>query len=89
MGLYRNDGLIIIRNPNGPKLDCYRKKISNELKLLGFTIYTNLKILNFLAVTLNLGKGTYDPYKKIMIHQSIYKLLHSSYLQRSLYPFPQ
>ena len=60
------DGLIIIRNPNGPKLDSYRKKISNALKLLGFkiTIYTNLKIVNFLDVTLNLGKGTYKPYKK-------------------------
>ena len=76
VGLYKDNGLIIIRNPNGPKLDSYRKKISNALKMLGFkiTIYTNLKIVNFLNVTLNLGKGTYEPYKKddtpIYIHTS-------------------
>ena len=65
-GLNRDDGLIIIRNPDGTKLDSYRKTISNALKLQGFkiTIHTNLKIVNFLDVTLNLGKGTYEPYKK-------------------------
>ena len=59
--LYRDDGLIIIGNPNEPKLDSYRKRISNPLKLLGFkiTIHTNLKIVNFLDVALNLCKGTY------------------------------
>ena len=78
MGLYRDDGLIINRNPNGPKLDSYRKRISDALKLLGFriTIYTNLKIVNFLDVTLNLRKGTFEPYKKendtpIYIHTSL------------------
>ena len=77
MGLYRDDGLIIIRNPNGPKLDNYRKKKSNALKLLGFkiTIHRNLKIVNFIDVTLNLGNCTYEPYKKdndtpIYIHTS-------------------
>ena len=49
MGLYRDDGLIIIRKPNGPKVDNYRKRMSNTLKLLGFksTIHTNLKTVNF------------------------------------------
>ena len=66
MGLYRDNGLTIIRNPNRPKLDSNRKRISNVLKLLGFTItiYTNLKIVNFLYVTLNLRKGTFKTYKK-------------------------
>ena len=75
MGLYRDDGLII-KEPNGPKLDKYRKKI-NSLKLQGFkiTIKTNLKITNFLSVTLNLEKGTFKPFKKendtpIYIHTS-------------------
>ena len=46
--LYRDGGLIIIRNPNEPKLDSYKKRISNALELLGFKIiiYTNLKIGN-------------------------------------------
>ena len=62
MELYRDDGLIIIRNPDGPKLEIYRKKIYNALKLLGFkiTIYANLKIVNFLNVTLNLRKDTHN-----------------------------
>ena len=62
MELYRHGGLIIIRNPNGPKLNCY----SNTLKLLGFkiTIYTNLKIVNFFDVTLHLRKSTFESCKK-------------------------
>ena len=73
MVLYRDDGLIIIRNPNAPKLDSYRKKISNALKPK--TIHTNLKIVNFLDVTLNFCKGTHESYKKdndppIYIHTS-------------------
>ena len=85
MGLYRYDSLIIIRNPNGPKLESYRKKIANELKQLGFkiTIYTNLKIVNFLDVTLNLKKGTFEPYKKRMIHSSTYILVQSTHRQSS------
>ena len=66
MGLYRDNRLIIIRKPNGPKLDNYRKKISNALKLQGFksTIHTNLKTVYFLDITLNLTNCTYEPYKK-------------------------
>ena len=66
MWLYRDDGLIIIKKPNGPKLDNYRKGISNALKLLGFksTIHTNLKTVNFLDITLDLTNYTYKPYKK-------------------------
>ena len=77
MGLYRDDGIIIIRNPNEPKLDSFRKRISNALKLLGFkiNIHTNLKIGNFLDVTRNFSKGTFEPYKgendtPIYIHTS-------------------
>ena len=42
------------------------KKISKALKLLGFkiTINTNLKTVNFLDVTQNLKKHTFEPYKK-------------------------
>ena len=66
MGLYRDNGLIIIRKPNGLILDNFRKRISNTLKLLGFksTIHTNLKTVNFLDTTLNLTNCTYKPYIK-------------------------
>lgn len=38
MGLYRDDRLILIREPNGPKLDRFMKKILNALKTIGFKI---------------------------------------------------
>ena len=55
MGLYTGNGLIIIKHPNGPKLDSYKKKLTNAIKRLGFkvTINTNLKRVNFLDITLN------------------------------------
>ena len=70
MGLYRNDGLILIRNPKGSKIDSCRKRISNALKLRGFkiTIHTNLKIIKFLDLTL---KGTYEH-----IHKGTYEHIH-------------
>ena len=64
-GLYRDNGLIT-KELNSLKLDKYREKISNALKLLRFkiTIKTNLKITNFLDIILNLEKGTFKPFKK-------------------------
>ena len=89
MGLYRDDGLII-KKPNGPKLDNYWKRISNALKLLGFksTIHTNLKTVNFSGITLNITNFTYEPYKKdnntlIFIHPpSITKQIPKSISRR-------
>ena len=65
MVICRDDGLIINRNPNGPKQDSYRERISSALKL-GFriTICTNLKIVNFLDVTSKFKNGTFEPFKK-------------------------
>ena len=83
--IYRNDGLIIIRNPNGPKIDRCRKRISNALKLQGFkiTIYINLKIENFLDLTLNLRKGTFETYKKRRIRPSTTILFQTTLPQLS------
>ena len=79
MGLYKDDGQIIIRNTNGPKLDSYRKRISNALKLQGFkiSINTNLKIVNFLDVTLNFKKSSFEPYKK----RERYTYLHTHFFK--------
>ena len=43
-----------------------RKVVIKTFKDVGFKIEikTNLKIVDFLDVTLNLNKGTYNPYKK-------------------------
>ena len=62
--LYRDDGLILLWNTNGQLTDRIRKiKLFEEI---GFKleIETNLKIGNFLDVTLNLANSRYRPYRK-------------------------
>ena len=65
-GLYRDDGLFILRNANGQQIDRIRKKITKTLKYIGFAIdiETNSKIVDFTGTTFNLNNGTYRPYKK-------------------------
>ena len=66
VGLYSDDGLVLLRNASGPQSERTRKDISREFKKQGLniSISTNLKICNFLDVTLNLTDGTYYPYRK-------------------------
>ena len=65
-GLYRNDGLLILRNVNGQQIDRMRKNIIKTFKDIDFAIdvETNLKIVEFLDTTFNLNNITYKPYKK-------------------------
>ena len=65
IGLYRDDGLILLRNTNGQLTDRIRKNVIKLFKEIGFKIEieTNLKILNFLDVTFNLANSTYRPYR--------------------------
>ena len=55
VGLYRDDGLAVADNANGPKLDKLRKKIITIFKAegLSITIETNLIETDFLDVTFN------------------------------------
>ena len=66
VGLYRDDGLFIPRNASGPQSEWTRKDITREFKKQGLniSISTNLKICDFLDVTLNLTDGTHYPYRK-------------------------
>ena len=66
VGLYRDDGLAILRNANGHTADKIRKEIIREFKKIGLdiTIQVNLKVVNFLDVTFDLNYGTYKPYHK-------------------------
>ena len=57
-GLYRDDGLVILRNVYGQQTDRTRKSI---IKIF---IETNSKVVGFLDITFNLHNGTYKPYKK-------------------------
>eukprot|EP00794_Sanderia_malayensis_P007476 gene7476-biopygen6026 len=66
IGLYRDDGLAIFKNITGPQADRIRKDITKHFKQhgLNITIQTNLKIVNYLDVTLNLINDSYYPYRK-------------------------
>ena len=54
-GLYRDDGLVILRNVNGQKIDRTRKNIIKIFKDIGFRIdiETNSKVVNYLDITFN------------------------------------
>ena len=66
IGLYRDDGLLVVHNANGPMLDRLRKDIIKLFKdeELNITIDTNLKVTDFLDVTFDLETGKYYPYRK-------------------------
>ena len=66
VGLYRDDGLAVITNSNGPKIDGIRKKLHRLFKKvgLGIDIQCNMEVVNFLDVTLDLATSSFQPYKK-------------------------
>ena len=66
VGLYRDDGLVIIQDSTAKKCDTARKHINKIFEELGLkvTIETNMKKVDFLDVTLNLYDNTYQPYMK-------------------------
>ena len=66
VNLYRDNGLILLRNPNGQLSDRIRKNAIKLFKDIGFkiAIEANLKLVNFLDATLNLANSTYKPYRK-------------------------
>jgi len=63
IGLYRDDGLAIFKNINTRSGDNVRKKFSEILGNVGLkiTVQSNLKVVNYLDVTLNLTTGKYYP----------------------------
>ena len=58
--------MAIVRNLSGPEIERKRKVIIKLFKecSLNITIQTNLKIVDFLGVKMNLDPGTYRPYRK-------------------------
>ena len=66
VGLYRDDGLRILRNLSGPQIERVRKEIIKIFKECGLSITTktNLKVVQFLDIELDLINNTYSPYKK-------------------------
>ena len=65
-GLYRDDGLGILRNTSGPKADRKRKSIIKIFKeyWLSITYEVNKKTVDFLDIRFNSNQQTYEPYRR-------------------------
>ena len=77
VGVYRDDGLAVVRNMSGPQQDRLRKNIIEIFKKEGLqiTINVKLKTVDFFDVQLDLPTNRYFPYKKpndvpLYIHKS-------------------
>ena len=66
LGLYRDDGLAVLRNKSGPEMERTRKNIIKAFKEieLNITAETNLFQTDFLDVTFNLKSNKFFPYCK-------------------------
>ena len=66
VGVYWDNGIIYTPDSNGPKTSSIQKKIIRAFKLRGLRIQiaSNLKIVDFLDVTLNLNNGMFKPFSK-------------------------
>ena len=66
VGLYRNDGLAVIHQANGPKMDRIRKDIIALLKSEGLSITIDASLIetDFLGVSFNLEMDNFFPYRK-------------------------
>ena len=63
IGLYRDDGLAIFKNISGPKSEKIKKNFQKLFKENQFdiVIQCNMKMVNYLDVTLNLENSAYRP----------------------------
>ena len=66
VGLYRDDGLGIMKNMAAQEIERKRKQMIKIFKDCGsnITIKTNLTSVDFLDIRWNLRDNTYQPYRK-------------------------
>ena len=66
IGLYRDDGLALLRNTSGTEMEKFRKTVVKIFKELGLKITSELNLhqVDFLDVTLNLNGGKFWPFRK-------------------------
>ena len=66
VGLYRDDGLAVLNGISDQGTDNMRKDLEKIFtdEGLGISVDTNLRITDFLDITLNLDTGKYYPYRK-------------------------
>ena len=67
IGLYRDDGLALLRNKNGHQNDKFRKELTALFKShkLNLEIKCNLKVVDYLDITFDLQNGTHKPFHKL------------------------
>ena len=66
IGLYRDDGLAIIKNRSARLADKTRRELHKVFERFGLeiTAEANLHVVNFLDVTFDIATGKYEPYRK-------------------------
>ena len=66
LGLYRDDGLIMIKQANGPNMERIRKKLHTTFRQegLSITICKPSLVANFLDITLDINDKSYRPFRK-------------------------
>ena len=66
IGLYRDDGLAVFRNTSGSQAEKIKKHFQSIFRKnnLNIIVKCNLKIVDYLDVTLNLSHGSYKPFHK-------------------------
>ncbi len=66
VGLYRDDGLALIKGTNGRNADNTRKILHDVFQQIGLkiTVQVNHQLVNFLDITLNLNNGSFAPFRK-------------------------
>ena len=89
-GLYRDDGLGILRNTSGSQADRKRKSIIKIFKecVLCITCEVNKKIVDFLDVQFNLNEQTCEPYRKPN-NEPIYINIQSNHLPNIIADIPK
>ena len=90
VGLYRDDGLAVVNGLYGSEIERIKKRIIKIFKDCGLkiTIKRDLKIVNFLDVTINLHKNTYEPYSK-PDNQPVYINVNSNYPPTTIRELPK
>ena len=63
-GLYRDNGLAVLKNKSGPQSEQVKKNVQKIIKEHGLdiTMQYNKKTVNYLDVTFNLNDGSFKPY---------------------------
>ena len=66
IGLYRDDKLAIFKTISGPQSNKIKKEFQKMFKEhpLEIVVKCNMKVVNYLDITLDLYNGTFKPYHK-------------------------